>query len=235
MPHPFLLIHGANSAGREMAPLAEPLRAHVQVLTPDLPGHAGRPLPDALTVQGAAEDLIGVLDAAGIERAVVGGYSLGGVVALFLARHHPERVAGVLTLATKYIFDERAVQHLTHLTDPERVARPGNPRHAALLELHQPQDWRAVILANQAMFRGLGARPPLTEADLRAIQAPALVISGQTDQVVPAQETALLGRLLPHAHTLIFPGYAHPLAAVPITPLVPHIARWLSGLEVGAV
>ena len=234
MSLPLLLIHGANSAGRELAPLAEPLRAHTRVLTPDLPGHGGRELPEALSLPLYAEDLLRGLDAAGVERAVVGGYSIGGSAALHLTRHHPERVAGVLTLASKFIFDRRAVEHLSHLTDPDRVARPGNPRHAELLTLHQPQDWRAVILANQALIRALGAGAAPTEADLRAIHAPALVVSGTTDQVVPAAETVALGKLLPQGRTLLFPGYAHPLGAVPIAALVPHIARWLSELETGA-
>ncbi|HEX5476803.1 MAG TPA: alpha/beta fold hydrolase, partial [Burkholderiales bacterium] len=143
--HPSLvLLHGANGAGRLLAPLAEPLRAFAAVETPDLLGHGGRPVPERFSVAEFAADVLAYLDARGIERAVLFGYSFGGYLALYLARRFPERVRALCTLAAKYVFDEATVKHFSYLADPDRLRRPGNPRAKQLEQAHAPQDWVAI-------------------------------------------------------------------------------------------
>jgi len=63
-------------------------------------GGSQRPAdPDRVTVKDHAEDLRAVMDAAGIDRAVIVGWSLGVNVAFEMALSHPERVAGILAVA----------------------------------------------------------------------------------------------------------------------------------------
>ena len=172
---PIVMLHGANGRGQAIRSLVDAL-APLEVHAPDMLGHGGRELPERLSIAEMAADVVGYMDRKGIRRAVAGGYSVGGYVALYVARHYPERVTGVVTLATKWVFDEATVAHLTHLADPERLSRPGNPRAAQLEASHRPQDWRRVTEANRQLFRDLGAHPPLSEEDLRA--SASLVIAG---------------------------------------------------------
>jgi pimeloyl-ACP methyl ester carboxylesterase len=222
----IVMLHGANGRGQAIRGLVEAL-APLQVLSPDLLGHGGRPVPERLSAAEMAADVVASMDRAGIRRAVVGGYSVGGYVALYVARHYPERVAGVVTLATKWVFDERTVAHLTHLADPERLSRPGNPRAAQLEATHQPQDWRRVTEANRQLFRDFGAHPPLTEQELRAIGKPALVLSSEDDQLVPRDEAVALGKLL-GCQAMLMPGQCHPLSAVPLPVVGKAIKSWLA-------
>lgn len=62
-------------------------------------GRSDRPVgPDAYSVREFVADAIGVLDAAGIERAVVAGFSCGGVWGTMLAADHPDRVLGLIAI-----------------------------------------------------------------------------------------------------------------------------------------
>jgi pimeloyl-ACP methyl ester carboxylesterase len=221
-----VLIHGANGAGAAVRALADALRP-LAVATPDLPGHGGRDLPERFTIEGFAADVVAYMDRHGIARAVLAGYSVGGYVALYVARHHPERVAGVWTLATKYVFDPATVAHLVHLADPARLERPGNPRAAQLQATHEPQDWRRVTEATRRLFRDLGERPALSEADLRAIGKPALVIASEADQLVPRDEAVALGKLLGCPVGLL-PGQCHPLSAVPLDAVAQVVKNWMT-------
>src|SRR3954469_8480628 len=101
---PALILHGVNGCAAEMEPLAGPLRAYADVRVMDLLGHGGRPLPGQLSIPALADDVIAWLDRERIERAVLLGYSSGGYLSLYLARHHPQRVQAVVALVTKYVW-----------------------------------------------------------------------------------------------------------------------------------
>jgi pimeloyl-ACP methyl ester carboxylesterase len=223
----MVIIHGANSAAAEMAPFIEALRPYTRAVAPSLPGHGGRALPDRMTVADFAADVIAFMDREGIARDVLAGYSFGGSVALYLARHHPQRVSGVVALATKHVFDDTAIAHWTHLVQLERLARPGNPRTAELEKIHAPNDWRDVARENGKLFATLRDNPPLTEADLRAITVPVMVVSSNVDQIVPWGETLLLGKRIPGSHVAMFYGPGHPLRAAPLLAIARAIDGWM--------
>jgi 3-oxoadipate enol-lactonase len=84
-----------------------------RIVAPDHPGH-GRASPrsdrsDRFTLSRAADDAIGALDAVGVERAVVVGYSMGGAVAQLAARRYPGRLDGLILCASACRFTTRAV------------------------------------------------------------------------------------------------------------------------------
>jgi pimeloyl-ACP methyl ester carboxylesterase len=222
----IVVLHGANGSAKEMEPLSAPLRPYGRVIAHDLPGHGGRELPDRLSIPGAAQDVIARLDREGIERAFVVGYSLGGYEALYLARHFPQRILGACAIATKFFFDAETVKYWTYLAQPERLDRPGNPRAAEMLAAHGPY-WKAVTIANCALFGDLGASPPLTEDDLRAIERPVMLVNSNRDALIQWDETLALGKLIPGARLAMFYGLAHPLRNVPVTRIGEAIGQWL--------
>lgn len=95
---PLVLVHGLLFSSRMFERLAARLE-HRRLLLLDLRGHgrSSKPTdPAEYTWRALADDVVAVLDAAGIDRAVVGGTSLGADTALAVAAHHPERVTGML-------------------------------------------------------------------------------------------------------------------------------------------
>lgn len=89
---PLLLIHGHSSRLEEYEDLVEHLAGRRRVLVPDLPGCGYSDKPDrAYDLTMFEESLLGFLDAMGIERAHLGGGSLGGNLVLRLGHREPER------------------------------------------------------------------------------------------------------------------------------------------------
>ena len=229
----MIFLHGANSAGAELAPFVEAMQPYTAVRTPNMIGHGGRPIPGRATVREIADDLIAWMDREGIERDVVGGYSFGGTMALYLARHYPGRVSGVVALAAKTNFDATALQHWAHLFTHERLERlvfqGGVRRIDQLAQIHAPNSWKDVADAEARLVAGFAASPPLPEADLRAIRAPVIIVSSDRDQIVPWAETMALGRALPDAYITMFYGPAHPLRAIPLAAIARTIHQWMTG------
>ncbi len=222
----FVVIHGGNGTGAQMEPLAATLRPYGPVHSPNLPGHGGRSIPETFSIRGHAEDVAAGLTAQGVERAHFFGYSVGGYVALYLARHMPGRVLGVCAIATKYVFDERTVNHWTRISSAEWMRKPGNPRAAEMQRIHAPQDWTELVKVNARLYRDLGADAPLKDTDLAAIAAPVMLVGSNRDQLVPWTETLALGDLIPGSKLMMFYGPAHPIAAVPCASVAKTYSEW---------
>lgn len=223
----IVLLHGANGCKAEMQPWCEALnslgfRSHAISLA----GHGGRAIPPALTMSEFTQDALTQLDQMGLRTPVIVlGYSFGGLIALNLARNHPERVRGIVSLATKYVFDSATIGHFTHLLQvPRLIGLPHRREH--LTKVHYPNDWRKLVEALHGFFSALAIQPPLSDADLRAIHCPTLVLSGARDQLVSAAETQALARSLRRARLAMFDGIAHPVTAIPVAGLAKAIGMW---------
>src|SRR2546423_4687473 len=100
---PVLLTHGYSSSGQMWEPNLEALTAGRQVITWDIRGHGRSDSPDDPSLYSedlSVGDMAAVLDAAGAERAVVGGLSLGGYLSLAFHLRYPERVAALMLFDT---------------------------------------------------------------------------------------------------------------------------------------
>jgi 2-succinyl-6-hydroxy-2,4-cyclohexadiene-1-carboxylate synthase len=100
---PLLLLHGFTGFRQDFAGQLPALSQHGRVLAPDLRGHGesgrtGDPASYGLDLLTA--DLLGLLDALGIERCDLLGHSMGGMVALRAALAAPERIASLVLMDT---------------------------------------------------------------------------------------------------------------------------------------
>lgn len=227
MAAPLLILHGSRGAASALQPLVAALSPAGAVEALNLLGHGGRAIPEQFTVEALASDVLSQMDQRGLERALLFGYSFGGYVGLWLARHHPQRLAGLCTLATKVRYDAETVSHFTHLSSVERITAPGSPQPAIQARLHPGQDWQALATRLAALYRRLGVQPALGEADFRAIQVPTLLMSAHADQLLPWQELLDLHRLIPGSHAFTFAGRAHPIDALPLPLLSGVLATWM--------
>jgi 3-oxoadipate enol-lactonase len=205
--------------------LADPPRGW-RLVAPDLAGFGSSDDRDgeAVALEDYAEDLATLLDGLGIARAVVGGVSLGGYVALAFARLHPERLSGLVLADTKAPADtaearagrDRMLQLLRDrgtggvademlprlLGDSTRRDRP------ALVD-----DVRAMILANdprglhRAILR-LRDRPDATPG-LASLRLPVLVVVGEEDTLTPVAEAERLQSGIAGAQLARIPAAGH--------------------------
>ncbi len=197
-----------------------------QVLTPDQRGFGTAKLgdePPSLDV--VADDLARLLDSAGIERAVVGGLSMGGYVTMAVLRRHPDRVAAIVLADTKASADPEPAR-----ANRERIARTvlaeGGPR--VLLEELLPMlvgrttiaERPEVLAAVRSLVaeappaavawaqRALAARPDSFDT-LRGADLPALVVVGAEDTLAPVDDARVVAQALPRASLVVLPGAGH--------------------------
>ncbi len=98
---PLLLLHGLGASSFSWRHNLSPLARHFRVLAPDLPPHgrSAAPADGDYTPEALSRAVMDFLDRRGISRTAVAGNSLGGALALLLARDYPERVSALVLLA----------------------------------------------------------------------------------------------------------------------------------------
>lgn len=223
----LLMLHGSRGTYQELLPVAEALTEYRNPFLPNLLGHGGRDIPVCFSVKDMAEDVLTQMDAHDIDVMHCFGYSFGGYVALYLARHFPQRIKSVCTLATKVHFDEQTVALWTKLSSVDRVQSRQND---LMNQRHPGQDWERLVEGLAALYRQLGAMPELSSQDFSRITVPTLTISADKDQLVPWSESLQLAYSMPKGQGFTFAGQAHPLSVIPVGLLATVIGKWLTVL-----
>jgi 3-oxoadipate enol-lactonase len=192
-----------------------------RTIAPDLPGFGGTPAAEGgvMTMDLAARRCLEAIDAAGLERAVVCGLSMGGYVAFELWRQAGGRVAGLVLANTRAGADTpEAAAGRRALA--ERVRTEGN----VLVESPPPllsEDpaaglWERVrgwiadqpVDAIAAAALGMAERPDST-SDLATIDVPTLVITSERDTLIPAEVSAPMADQIPGAQLTVLPNAGH--------------------------
>lgn len=111
----LVLLHGTGcTAYLNWFPALAPLAERYRVILFDQRWHGRGIRSERFLVDDCADDVIAVLDALGVERAMCAGYSLGGVVSLAAAHRHPDRVSGLVLCSTPYRFQEKWRERAFH-------------------------------------------------------------------------------------------------------------------------
>jgi 3-oxoadipate enol-lactonase len=192
---PLLLIHGLFMDHTMLDPLADALSGRYRVITPDLRGHGrSEHRAEERTLWDVMEDQVALLDALGIERAVWGGASVAGPVALRAALRHPDRVAGLILISTQ-AGPEHATREPAYEAWAARVAEQGWTEDALqgsaatnfgksapeALRRRWMERWRAQPVDDvREIMRSLTRRESLL-GRLSEVQVPALVLYGEED------------------------------------------------------
>ncbi|HLG03905.1 MAG TPA: alpha/beta hydrolase [Bacteroidia bacterium] len=210
MQNPLLLLHGAIGAADQMTHLKKALRRPFHPYVFDFPGHGKKDLPDEpFSIRLFAKEVVRFMDKKKIPVADIFGYSLGGYVGLYLARHYPERTGKVMTLATKFAWDPDSAEREIKLLDPVRIMEKV-PRFAeALKKRHAGMQWEVVLKNTADLIRALGKDPELKDGDFELIVSPVLVAVGDRDTMVTLEETLYVSRIVTAAQLAVLPGAPH--------------------------
>ncbi|WP_405166783.1 alpha/beta hydrolase [Nocardia sp. NBC_01499] len=123
---PLVLLHGGTSSWHCWESVVPLLSGHHDVFAPNLPGHGGRPdLPRPYTISALTDSLEKSMDDAGFETAHIAGNSLGGWLAMELARRGRARSVVALSPAGAWRTDETRVPAIFHAM--RRQMRLGYP------------------------------------------------------------------------------------------------------------
>ena len=204
---PLILIHGLGGSTAMWQKVADPLSERFRVIAYDLRGlgQSGTPNPpySMAMLVGDLHDLVGNL---ALESFALVGHSLGGAVALAYAAEHPELVRALVGVAAP---SSTPLEQRAHLEDRAASARRdgmgviadlhvrnGLPEAFAQTHAADVATYSSIIAASDpegyATHCGVIAALDLSDG-LGRIRAPALLVQGELDGVVPAdaaRETA---------------------------------------------
>ena len=221
-PIPILLIHAFPLDARMWRPQIEAFAPSVRVISPDLRGFGrNRRSPLFESVDQHATDLTVQLDQASAPRAIVVGLSMGGYIALALARRHPHRVAGLLLANTRAQPDgdhERGERDamirqvrdvgtslLPNAMLPRLVAEgcddaTRNFLRGLILEQHASGVEAALV--------ALRDRPD-ARGGLFQIHCPTALVCGDRDAITPPSVMQALADGIPGSELTVIPGAGH--------------------------
>ena len=202
---PVVLVHGYGVSGRYMVPIARRIAAELPVWVPDLPGHGRSEKPErTLDVPGLAQALRGFLDSVDIRRAAFLANSMGCQTVAELAVRHPERVDRLIFVGPTVDSEARTLhQNLPRFLRAVFEERPSLiPLATADYLRFGP---RRIVEELRAMLADR------LEEKLPRISAPAMVVHGERDFIVPRRWAAEVARLLRTDRLFAIPGAGHAL------------------------
>lgn len=210
----IILLHGALGSAVQLEPLADLLRNDFRVHSLNFSGHGGKESNGRFDVADFVLDVIQYMEKHAIVNADIFGYSMGGFVALVLAKDQPGFAGRIFTLATKFDWNpENAAQEATML-NPSLMEQK-IPKYAAeLQQRHAPADWKTVVAETAAMMIGLGSNNPLDKNALQAIQNQVTIAVGDRDKMIAVEESLDTYRSLPNSRLVVLPDTNHPLEMV---------------------
>ncbi|MCF7803834.1 MAG: alpha/beta hydrolase [Candidatus Marinimicrobia bacterium] len=222
---PVILLHGFPFDRNLWYDQVSALQDHCRVITPDLRGFGDSKAPEEpVSMSQYAADVVAMMDLLNIERAIVGGLSMGGYISLAIAEQYPERLLGLILSNTKASKDTAAqrqnrynISEKTHYDGTEFLVKDLLEKVLCENTLKEHPD---IVEYTQQMMRrqpGAGVRGALAgmaerkdrEFILSEIEVPVLVISGKNDSLIPVFDSKMMVREMPHAHLEIIADSGH--------------------------
>jgi pimeloyl-ACP methyl ester carboxylesterase len=209
----ILLSHGYSATCRMWDGQIAALQDRYQVIVWDMRGHGQSDYPTdpaAYSESATVEDMAAILRACGVQRAVIGGLSLGGVMSLAFHRDHPEMTGALMifdsgpgfrNVEARATWNQRALRRAADL-DARGLAALGTSDE---VRLSQHRDATGLAGAARGM---LTQRNDSLIRSLETIAVPALVLVGSDDKHFLAA-TDYMARKIPGATKVVIEGAGH--------------------------
>jgi pimeloyl-ACP methyl ester carboxylesterase len=212
-----LLVHGFPFDCTIFEPQLAAVPESWWYIAPDLRGFGASTAPGRgpLTMDVFADDLVALMDQLGIKQAVVCGLSMGGYVALSLARRYPDRVRALVFVATRAKADGPETRK-NRLAMAARVRAEGakplvESMLPTLLSAHSRMKHPELVDNLRAMMgstapdtlaralEGMAQRKDYTN-ELSSIDVPTIAVRGEQDEIIPVPDMEMIARMVRGAH-----------------------------------
>lgn len=252
---PVLCLHGHPGSGQSMGVFTRPLSQRFTTIAPDLRGYGSSKTRQPFEMADHLVDLEALLDRLAIERCLVLGWSLGGILAMELALRYPKRITGLILIATaarpvgNHPTVDWSTYALTGVAGLVNWALPGTQWNIDwfgrrslfryLVRTHTPSTYR--YLAQDAVTAYLATSTQANAAlntalrqrynrlgQLHRLTCPSLMLAGAEDVHITAASSLETAAHLPNCQSHCYPHVAH-LFPWEIPQQVLHdIDRWLA-------
>jgi 3-oxoadipate enol-lactonase len=219
-----VLLHGFPFNHTIWQAQVEALSDEYRVITPDLRGHGQSPTPEGVyTVDLMANDVVGLLDGLGIDRAVWVGHSMGGYVTMAALRRSPTHVRAAALVATHPYADSPEKQQ-DRVSSAQRALESGSAAVVSGmvnvlfapgtdLESDEVRRVRGVMVNTPRVgvagaLEAMAGRPESVET-LRNTPIPLVMIAGAQDQIVKPDMLDTLVKDVPRLRLVTISGAGH--------------------------
>ena len=243
---PLICLHGIGGDATSFMPQLRGLAKSRRVLSWNMPGYgASAPLAD-MDFASLCDRLCAGLDALGIEQAVFVGQSIGGMIAQEMAIRHPQRVAGLVLIATVSAFggrddsfrDSFLAARLAPLDKGVSMAKLAEEAIPAVLGPAADNNTRRDAIAAMAAIPESAYRQVLAtlvtfnrREDQHRITCPCCLIAGAADDNSPARVMEKMADSLPHATFHIVENAGHLVNSEAGVACNAIIADFIKGLQ----
>ena len=249
---PLVLLHGGVVSTNPIwtgAPIAyashmDTLAEHFRVIAPDTRG-CGRTVHDGgpISFDVLADDVAALIDALGLERPLIAGFSEGAITATILGIRQPDAVRAIVNHAGFDAFDPGAptIAMMRQILggsptatapDPDAAARgfEASEQMRPMFELmKRDQDsgqggghWREYL---RLSWDRTTQPPGYTHSDLSRIAVPTLILTGDRDNFCTVEQAVSAYRQLPDGELAILPGHGHYIPPTAVQTTVEFFAR----------
>jgi pimeloyl-ACP methyl ester carboxylesterase len=210
---PLLLLHGGFGTGDSLMAIGQHFAKHFRVIAPDRSSHGhtadkGGPL----TYDDMTAETIGVIEALGLGKVNLFGFSDGGIICLLLALKRPDLIAKMVPLSANFHYNGVSPTMLGMMQSfSVDMIKMMLPEAVAAYEKYSPdgpEHFPAVFEKTKQMFM---SQPTLTVEDLAKISVPTLVLAADRD-LMTIEHTVALFQAIPNAQLAIIPAATHELA-----------------------
>jgi len=201
---PVIFLHGGLSNADYWGLQVPPVAARHTVVLMDSRGH-GRSTRDArpYCYDLMADDVVALIDELKIPKADIVGWSDGGIIGLDLAMRHKDRIGKVFAFAANTVTAGVVDGVEKNQTFAAFIARAGK-EYAAYSTT--PNEYDTFVEQISKMW---AEQPNWTDAQLKAIDRPILVVDGDHDEAIKREHTEYIAATIPHAGLLILPNGSH--------------------------
>ena len=216
---PLVLIHGFpldSSSWSEVIPLLED---NFDIILPDLRGFGqSATVETTYTISDMADDIAGLLDHLGIEKAAIAGHSMGGYVALAFAKKYPKQLTGLGLVSSQALADapegkERRYKTAADVAEKgvSVVAEAMTPKLSANARV---QAFVRNVIERQSKEGVIGALKAMAEREdltsiLSSFNFPFVLIHGDADALIPVDRALEIKLEIPSAELVELKGAGH--------------------------
>ncbi len=224
----IILLHGAIGATDQLEPLAAALeQKQFRVHRFSFSGHGNVRFREQFGIGQFAAELEEFILEQGLEKPAVFGYSMGGYVALYVAKTKPQALSTVISLGTKFAWSPEIAAKEIKMLDANTILEKV-PKFAEALKARHGDGWQTLLQKTSEMMISLGHEPALKEDDFPLIEQNVLVGLADHDTMVSLDETLHVFKALKQADLYMLPRTKHPIETVNAPMLAEIITHYLN-------